>query len=108
MGVSRGGRQLGPWPRSTWITRTSMLASNRCVAKLWRSVCKVAGFLTPAMCLAEVKTRFSWRGEIGLIFGLPPLSECVHSPAGQRGTANPPTGPRATRRATAPAIRATA
>ena len=41
------------------------------MAKLCRSVCKVAGLLIPAMRLAEVKARFNWRGEIGLIFGLP-------------------------------------
>lgn len=29
------------------------------LAKLWRNVCSVGGFLTPAMCLAEVKARFS-------------------------------------------------
>jgi hypothetical protein len=29
------------------------------LAKLRRNVCSVGGFLTPAMCLAEVKARFS-------------------------------------------------
>jgi hypothetical protein len=31
------------WPSKTWITRTSVFASNRCVAKLCRRVCSVAG-----------------------------------------------------------------
>jgi hypothetical protein len=28
------------WPSSTWITRTSVLASKRCVAKLCRRCCQ--------------------------------------------------------------------
>lgn len=32
---------------------------------------RVAGLLIPAMRLADVNARFNWRGEIGLIFGLP-------------------------------------
>ena len=47
------------WPDRTWITRMSVLTSNRYVAKLWRDLCKVAGYLIPAICLAEVKARFS-------------------------------------------------
>ena len=45
------------------------------VAKLCRSVCNVAGLLSPAMRLADVNARLSWRGEIGLIFGLPGNSQ---------------------------------
>jgi len=45
--------------------------SSRWVAKLWRRVCSVAAFLMPAMCLAEVNARFNWRGDSGLILGLP-------------------------------------
>ena len=58
------------------MTRTSVPASIRCVAKLWRSVCSVLpGFLMPARCLAELNDRCSWRGDSGLILGLPGNSQ---------------------------------
>ena len=74
------------------MTLMSVSASRRCVAKLCRRVCSVAGLPIPAMFLAEVKARLSCRGEIGLSFGLPE-------------TASPAAAPRASRRARAPAAR---
>ena len=64
MGVSRRRGQLG-------VTQEHLdhadvcIGSSRCVAKLCRSECSVAGFLIPAIALAELKARFRERGDRG-------------------------------------------
>ena len=47
------------------------------MAKLCRNVCSVAGLEMPAICFADVNARFSWRDEIGLILGLPRVSDIL-------------------------------
>src|SRR6202163_2720557 len=39
--------------------------SSRCVAKLWRSVCRHTLFLIPAPSAASWNSRLSWRVDIG-------------------------------------------
>ncbi len=58
VGVLCRGRQLG-MAQQNRMTRTSVFASSRCVAKLCRNVCSVAGFEMPAMCFADVKALFN-------------------------------------------------
>ena len=70
--VSCCGRQLGvaeqhldhlhihcPAGACKACCREGVFASKRWVAKLCRNVCNVAGFLTPGICLAEVKARLN-------------------------------------------------
>ena len=74
--------------------REGVLASNRCVAKLWRfvpearlrhDVCNVAGLEIPAICFADVNARFSCRDEIGFILGLPVARQAIAQQSGERG-----------------------
>jgi len=72
------------------ICREGVLASIRWVVKLWLSMCSVAAFLMPAMCLAEVNARFNCRGDCGLIFGLPTDRQSLL--AAMRGENSHPSG----------------
>lgn len=74
VGIDRGGIEPG-MPEQDLNDPDIGFASRRCVAKLCRNVCSVAGLPIPAMFLAEVKARLSCRGEIGLILGLPGNSQ---------------------------------
>ena len=80
------------------MTRMSVLASSRCVAKLCRNVpearlrhdvCNVAGLDIPAICLADVKARFSCRDEIGLILGFPTARQAIARQSAKRGKQPP-------------------
>jgi len=44
------------WPRSAWITRTSVPSSSRCVANPWRNECSVTFFLNPISVIATRST----------------------------------------------------
>src|SRR5205823_1358997 len=55
-----GGQYVSASSRA-WISRISMPLSSRCVAKLWRSECRLTRFLMPAAAAVSWNRRLSWR-----------------------------------------------